>query len=101
MKVLLRKLISPRPLSVEELSTVLIDAEAIINSRPIIPLDATESDGTTALTAGHFLIGRPLKAPTPAHVDSSTDISHLRRWNLVRRLSNDLWLFAEFTFFVN
>ncbi len=84
MKVLLRKLISPRPLSFEELNTVLIDAEAILNSRPIIPLNATESDGTTALTAGHFLIGRPLKAPPPVHVDSSTDISHLRRWNLVR-----------------
>ncbi len=88
----LRILISPQPLSFEELNTVIIDAEAILNSRPIIPLDATESDKTTSLTAEHFLIGRPLKAPSPVHGDSSTDISHLRHWNLVWRLSNDLWL---------
>ena len=89
MKTLLRKLITPHHLRFDELYTILTEVEAVLNSRPIVPLNSTNIDDTT-LTPGHFLIGRPLKSP-PSVEAEKTKISSLRRWALVNRLSQDLW----------
>ena len=90
MKTLLKKIVGSHHLSFEELSTILTEAEATLNSRPLIPMDSTPLDGSCTLTPGHFLIGRPLRAP-PTRVDTTSKESTLRRWNLVKRLSADLW----------
>ncbi len=50
-----------------------------------------EPDSDLALTPGHFLIGRPLKAP-PTKPASTSKLSYLRRWALVQRLQQDLWI---------
>ncbi len=92
MKSTLRKLISLRPLSYEELNTLLIETKAILNSRPLAPMSSTDPDQGLAITAGHFLIGRPLKSPPPSRVKSDTNITSLRRWNLVQRLRQELWV---------
>ncbi len=42
------------------------------------------------ITAGHFLIGRPLRL-IPSRISSTSKICYLRRWNLVNRLSAELW----------
>ena len=89
MKILMRKIIRPHILKVEELTSVLIEIEAIMNSRPIVPLDSTDPD-SLVLTPGHFLIGRPLLAP-PTTEASQSNISTLRRWQLVQRLTKDIW----------
>ena len=53
-------------LTFEELTTVLSQIEACLNSRPLVALPCND-DGVEALTPGHFLIGRPLEAlPNPA-----------------------------------
>ncbi len=66
MKVLLRKNLSPHHLRFDEMYTLLTEAESIFNSRPLTPLKKDEVAGGQVLTAGHFLIGRPLKAlPSP------------------------------------
>ena len=57
MKMLLRKMIGPHHLTYEELNTILIEAEATLNSRPLLPAHSTTPDGLDILTAGHFLIG--------------------------------------------
>ena len=90
MKAVLRKLLSSQVLTFEELATVLAEAEATLNSRPLLPLDSTETDGLSALTPGHLLIGRPLKAP-PMSVNVSSKITLLRRWNLMKRLGVEVW----------
>ncbi len=90
MKTLLRKIIQPHKLRWDELYTLLAQAESILNSRPIAPLHSEEASEGTYLTAGHFLIGRPLRAP-PQPLPPTGKISNLRRWELVSRLLNDLW----------
>ncbi len=60
-KTHLRKILGEVKLTYEEMSTVLSQIEACLNSRPLVPLN-NEDDGIEALTPGHFLIGRPLKA---------------------------------------
>ena len=89
MNTLLKKIVGSHHLSLEELSTMLIKAEATFNRRPLMPVDSTPSDGTPILTPGHFLIGRPLRA-LHTRVDTTSEESTLRRWNLVKRLSADL-----------
>ena len=85
MKRLLVKNIGTHLLTFEQLVTVLSEVEATLNSRPLLSLDSTSPDGVTALTSGHFLIGRPLLAP-PLKVD------HLTKLPLLRTLISELWV---------
>ena len=90
MKVGLKKIAAPHPLTWPELYTLLTEVESILNSRPITPLQASDLEEANVLTPGHFLIGRPLKAP-PTKLPPSGKLSLIRRWNLVERLQSDLW----------
>lgn len=91
MKRLMRKVIGEHALYPYELETVLVEIEGTLNSRPIAPLPCSPEDGVLPLTAGHFLVGRPLNAP-PEQLDLSTNPRGLKRWNLVNRISADLWV---------
>ncbi len=44
MKLLLRKIVGPHTLTYQELTTVLIEAEATLNSRPLTPISSTSDD---------------------------------------------------------
>ena len=90
MKTLLFKTLDPYKLTPEQLSAVLTEAEAILNSRPLVPMDSAPTDGEEILTPAHFLIGRSLKA-LPHKPDSSRHIQLLRHWALCQCLTEDLW----------
>jgi len=95
MKTQLRKLLTPHALRFDELYTVLTEAEAILNSRPLTPLHSDEMTNGNYLTAEHFLIGRPIKAapthdPPTTHslrkyrVSNDGTWSHVRQWTFGR-----------------
>ena len=90
MKVLLHKTLGTSRLICEEMHTVLAEAEAILNSRPLTPLDSAPVDGAQVLTPGHFLVGRSLKA-LPESTNTTSKITSLKRWNLCQRLSSEIW----------
>ena len=90
MKALLYKTVQPYRLTPEELVTVTVEVEAILNSRQLLPMDSAPVDGEQVLTPAHFLIGRSLKS-LPCQSDRRQKISVLKRWALCQRLTEDLW----------
>ena len=62
MKLLLQKTLGGCKLRFDEMTTVLTEVEAMLNSRPLVPLDSVATDGIAPLTPGHFLIGAQLAA---------------------------------------
>ena len=66
MKHLLYKTLELYKLTPEQLMTVIMEVKAILNSRPLAPMNSAPINGEQALTPAHFLIGRSLKAlPLP------------------------------------
>ncbi len=90
MKLILKKNLTPHLLRYDELETLLIEAEAILNSRPITPMTQEDEHTGNILTAGHFLIGRPLLA-TPMLETPEKFTPSLRRWRLVAKIQEDIW----------
>ena len=65
MKSHLKRVVGDVKLTYEELSTILAQVEACLNSRPLVSLPH-DDDGIEMLTPGHFLIGRPIQSlPDP------------------------------------
>ena len=89
-KGLIRKILGPLILTVEEFTTIVCDVEATLNSRPLCYMDSHSEEGLDPLTPGHFLVGRPLKALPLDHFND-LKISSLKRWNLCRRMAQEFW----------
>lgn len=87
MKQHLKRIIGDATLTFEEISTLLTQIEACLNSRPLCPTTSDPSDNS-ALTPGHFLIGDALLAPPES---SSQTINPTTRWQLVQKIKNDFW----------
>ena len=89
MKYHLRRIVGDLKLTYEELSTVLTQVEACLNSRPLVPLMFSD-DNIEALTPGHFLIGRPLES-LPDMSTSNDSLSLLKRWQMCQSLVKHFW----------
>ena len=86
----LRSAIGESKLSFEELTTVLVQVEACLNSRPLVPVTTLDDDGIEVLTPGHFLIFKPPTAlPDPSV--SHQPISLIRRWHLCQNIVKRFW----------
>ena len=77
-------------LNFEEMSTLLAQVEACLNSRPLGNVPCNDEEGIEMLTPGHFLIGRPIQA-IPDHTHSSRSLGLLRRWYLCQGLVRHFW----------
>ncbi|XP_034934693.1 uncharacterized protein [Chelonus insularis] len=73
----------------EELSTLLVQIEAVLNSRPLEPLSADSTD-ISALTPAHFLVGEPLVTlPEPSLED--VPMPRLSRWQFIQQRLQSFW----------
>ncbi|XP_055916282.1 uncharacterized protein LOC129949079 [Eupeodes corollae] len=89
-KTLLQRTVGNALLTTEELLTVVIEVEGILNSRPIAPLSADPNDGE-ALTPAHLLIGSSLRSLPPEPVPER-QTGCLKRWQLLCWLKQQFWL---------
>ncbi|XP_043464499.1 uncharacterized protein LOC122499957 [Leptopilina heterotoma] len=89
VKFHLKRTVGDTPMTFEELSTLLIQIEAVLNSRPISPL-SDDPDDISALTPGHFLIGEPLNTiPEPSLEHLACN--RLDRWQLLQQKLQHFW----------
>ena len=90
VKTHLRKILGEVKMTYEEMSTVLCQIEFTLNSRPLTPLH-NDDDGIEALTPGHFLINRPLKALPDVSSIAPRPLSLLKRWQCCQSLVQHFW----------
>ncbi|XP_055633802.1 uncharacterized protein LOC129774129 [Toxorhynchites rutilus septentrionalis] len=84
MKTFFRKFGGDGHFTFEELSTVLAQVAACMNSRPVAPL-SDDPNEPQPLTPAHFLIGRPLNT-VPEINQLERRIGSLSRWEYVQRV---------------
>lgn len=88
-KLHLARVIGNAHLTFEELTTVLTQVEAILNSRPLSPLSSDPHD-FLPLSPGHFLVGRPLTAPV--YQDMRGEPERLfNRYQRVEQIRHNFW----------
>jgi len=88
-KSLLIRVMGPHMFTLEEMWTLVVRVESVLNSRPLSPLSDDPAD-LHCLTPGHFLIGQPLLAPPDAQPQGGP--SNLRhRWMLLRQCFQSFW----------
>lgn len=84
----LKRVIGETTLTFEELSTVICQIEACLNSRPLCPLNNDPED-LSILTPGHFLVGSSLMLPPEPSLLDQTSVS--TRWRLLTKMTQDFW----------
>lgn len=85
----LKRVLGDNHLNFENFYTLLTQIEAILNSRPILPLTNDLSD-LEALTPGHFLIGESLIA-VPQSNDIDIPANRLRHFKHLQQLVQRFW----------
>ncbi|GBP48985.1 hypothetical protein EVAR_35606_1 [Eumeta japonica] len=77
---------SPRE---EVLHTLLLEAEHIVNSRPLTEVDVEPAEAE-GLTPNHFLIGRSCGAAAAGHFDDNV-LFGPANWRTCQRLADHFW----------
>ena len=90
LKKHLSRIVGTVKLTFEEMTTVLTQIEACLNSRPLTCLPCDDDDGIQVLTPGHFLIGRPLEALANPGIEYRS-LTLLKRWHICQVLVKHLW----------
>jgi len=85
----LQRVLGDTMLTYEEMSTLLAQIEACLNSRPLQALN-DDPENLVALTPGHFLVGSALTAvPEPSLSDQPDN--RISRWQLLQRMRDHFW----------
>lgn len=86
----LKRVVSLANLTYEEMITVLIHIEAILNSRPLTPMSSDPSD-LIALTPSNFLIGRTFTSLPNPEVKETAALHTLSRYMRMQKLKAHFW----------
>nr|XP_041632483.1 uncharacterized protein LOC121502814 [Drosophila kikkawai] len=83
-KHLLLKAMDKASLKEDELHTVIVEVEAVLNSRPLIVDSGSPNEGEV-VTPAHLLVGTTLATLPPASAQPKADcnLTYLQRWQLV------------------
>lgn len=85
----LKRIIGTSTLTFEELTTVLTQIEACLNSRPISQV-SDDSQDPLPLTPAHFLVGESLLLPPDNNYENS-NLSSLKRWQYTQQMVQSFW----------
>lgn len=85
----LRRVVGNLHFTYEEFSTILVQIEAVLNSRPMSPLSVDPND-LHALTPSHFLVGRPLTAPPVKDVTHEA-VHRLELYDRLELMRQQFW----------
>ncbi|KAL7724625.1 hypothetical protein ACLKA6_013859 [Drosophila palustris] len=88
IKKLLAKTLHEVAPRIETLRAALIEAENILNSRPLTELPITHEDDEP-LTPNHFLIGCPNSTQTPC--TDGSDLCLRKQWRIAQTLKDRIW----------
>ena len=89
MKHHLRRMLGSNIATYEELSTLLSEIEAYLNSRPLCTL-SSDPHSSTYLSPGHFLIGNPL-VQLPTADFTKVKPKRLSRWQALQQQLQMFW----------
>ncbi|GBN90174.1 hypothetical protein AVEN_204479-1 [Araneus ventricosus] len=84
-----RRVMKNTKVSIEEILTIISQIEGILNSRPLTPLSCDPTD-LCVLTAGHFLIGRPITSVVELEIIDTPD-NRLSRWQRTTKAVQFIW----------
>ncbi|GBO31665.1 hypothetical protein AVEN_22673-1 [Araneus ventricosus] len=84
-----RRVMKNTKVSIEEILTIISQIEGILNSRPLTPLTCDPTD-LSVLTAGHFLIGRPITSVVEPEIIDTSD-NRLSRWQRTTKVVQFIW----------
>lgn len=85
----LRRLVGETKFTFEEFYTILVQVEAILNSRPLYPLSDDPND-LGSLTPGHFLVGDSLTAYPEKDLVSVPE-NRLNVWKKITQIHQTFW----------
>lgn len=84
----LKRIVGGVRLTYDEFETILLQIEAILNSRPLC--EAPENPDTMILTPAHFLVHGSLMSLPDDNLESEK-LSLLDRWTLIQKMLQDFW----------
>lgn len=85
----LKRVVGNVKLTFEELTTILVEIEAVLNSRPLFTISNDPAD-PLVITPAHYLIGRPLTAiPEPSL--ENVKATRLTRWQHLQLMREHFW----------
>lgn len=85
----LKRITNEASLKYDELFTLLVQVEAVLNSRPLMPLTSDPND-LSFLTPGHFLVGCPITMYPEPSIEN-LPANRLSRWQRVEQLKQHFW----------
>lgn len=74
----------------EELTTLLCQIAACLNSRPLTPI-SNDPEDMAVLTPGHFMIGQPIITPYEAPIND-VPMNRLSAWEKIQKLHQEFWI---------
>ena len=78
-------------LTEEALCTLMSEAEAIVNSRPLTVESLSDVDSPRPLTPSHLLTMKSQVVMPPPGAFSSPDVYSRKQWRRVQHLANEFW----------